>query len=101
MESSSSSNRRGSAIARRVPETRPREMTDALKLRELPDLALDLGIDVERRLPGARPAEVAGDHQLADLRLQLGVEPRGGQFRQLLLHVHRRLPPAGPAGGCP
>src|SRR5215210_5247407 len=61
------------------------------------NLALDLGLDVERLLARPLPPRVAGDHELADLLAQGGVHGRGGQTLQLRLHVERRLAPPLPS----
>ena len=49
---------------------------------EVADLALDLGLDVERLLAVARAPLVAGDHELADLVAQLGIDRRRGEQRR-------------------
>src|SRR5918996_107115 len=86
---SSSSNRRSSAIDRSLyPGMR------ATSPAQRAQLALDLGVHVERLLALAHPALVARDHELADLLAQLVVDA-GRLLRegcQLGLDVERRLP---------
>src|SRR6202051_3117269 len=64
MVSSSSSNLRGSAI--RVERTGCARRGGP-EVPERADLALDLRLDVERRLAKPRAPMIAGNHQLADL----------------------------------
>ncbi len=64
------------------------------ELGDVRDLPLDLGLDVERWLSAPLPPLVAGDHELADLRSQPGVDGGPGEAAELLVHVERRLPAA-------
>ena len=65
---------------------------------ELLQLALDLGVDVQRRLALRLAAGVAGDHELAHLLAQRGVDGRRGQPRELVLDVDLRLAAGRVAG---
>jgi hypothetical protein len=60
---------------------------------EIPELALDLGLDVQRRLAPTGAAFVAGVYELADLVAQGGVGRRMREAPQLGLDIERRLPP--------
>ena len=62
------------------------------------DLALDLGLDVQRRLAEALAPLVARDHEVANLAAQLGIDHRRRQPRELLVDVERRLAAACAAG---
>src|SRR5581483_1390751 len=72
---------------------------------EVAELALDLGVDVQRLLTHSDPPLVAGDDELADLLAQLPVGGQGGggalaqELLELALHVERRLPAGGLAVG--
>src|SRR5262245_1541069 len=59
--------------------------------REVPELALDLLLDVERRLALALTALVAGLHELADLLAQARVDGRLGEPSELVLDVELGL----------
>src|SRR3954452_15877117 len=61
---------------------------------ELRYLPLDLGLDVQRRLALLRPADVAGDHEIADLRAQALVDARRGEAAEVPLDVQGLLPAA-------
>src|SRR4051812_24710266 len=68
--------------------------------RQVPELTLDLGLDVERLLAPGDAARVACLDQradlLEDLRVAGGGRPR--ELRELVLDVHGRLAPRRPAG---
>lgn len=59
---------------------------------ELGQLALDLCLDVQRRLAGTKPAMIASQHQLADLRTHRRVGSQGAQAGELLVYVDRCFP---------
>ena len=84
-------------------EAKREERTESLapapsRAAELLELALDLGLDVERRLALRLAAGVAGDHELAHLLAQGGIDGRRGQPRELVLDVDLRLAAGGVAG---
>ena len=86
------------AVTNAGPATTPHAASarDNSELGERRDLALDLGLDVERRLAGPGAAVVAGDDEVADLAAQAVVDRRGCQAVQLQLYVDRLL--AAPLG---
>src|SRR5690349_5113003 len=61
--------------------------------RELAELTLDLGLDVQRFLPAGDPARVARLHERPDLLHDLGIPRRGRprELPELLLDVDLRL----------
>src|SRR5579871_2856124 len=77
---------------------RGRPVVFRLQLAELAQLALDLRLDVERGLAVTLATVVAGQDEGAHLLAQLGIDRGngGGQARELLVDIERRLAPAGP-----
>jgi hypothetical protein len=62
------------------------------------DLALDLGLDVQRWLALPCAAMVASDYEVADLGAQLAVDGRGGEPAQLRVDIQLGLAPPAPPG---
>jgi len=67
---------------------------------QLPHLALNFSVDVERILARPRAAFVAGDDELADLLAQGRVDRRRRQALELCVHVDRRFAAPGAALVC-
>src|SRR3712207_8668619 len=79
-------------MIRRPPRSTPFPYTTLFRSHEVPDLPLDLSLDVERLLALPHAAGVAGLDEVADLGEQGGVDAlrSAAQAADLLVDVERR-----------